>query len=221
MPNPGDFDLANAVRQQRAEEQRVQAQQDLFRANILKLLRYADEQVEEIRNAIVSEFVFTEKWSTTEQISDKRAPEAFKRELRAGQQIISTEDGGSIFRPRTIYTVATGHERQTRYYGSWLALNSTSGVSNYRSGLVKLRQPRTGYAYVQTGGWDPRNVGRIEGIPQIYESLEEATEDISPRIGFYFSHVEQLTKPIRQALDFATTGQPPTPKHIEPGHDGF
>jgi hypothetical protein len=73
VPNSGEFDPAEAVqgfRRQRAaeeaEKQRVQAQEDLRRARIRKLLRYADEQLEDIRNPVVSEFVITEQWWTPE-----------------------------------------------------------------------------------------------------------------------------------------------------------
>ncbi len=243
MPNTGDFDPAEAFRQLRAKEQGVQAQQDLFRANILKLLRYADEQLEEIRNPVVSEFVLTETWWTQEskRISDKRAPEDFKRTLRADQTIIGTpEKEGGFFRPRYTYTVATSHkhERQTSYYGSWLSLESThfEGHSSYRRGLMKLRQPHAGYADLQLVGWDPRNVGHItieltdsygrersyprtpsghSGYFCIHESLEETA--VIPRDISYDHQIKQLTKFVKQALDFAATGQPPEPFYIPQG----
>ncbi len=177
MTSPGDFDPVKAVqgaRQQRAaeeaEKRRRQAQGDLYHAelgdNRLKLLRYADEQLEDIRNPIVSEFVISETWWK-----------------------------------RRIFGEARHHRRQkARYYGSWLALSSTRPrfdhhtASNNRVGLVKLRQPRAGYAFVKIDGWDPRNVAYFDialtnyfgeklsssSLPdfRIVASLEEVTETI-------------------------------------------
>lgn len=214
MPNPGDFDPAEAVQgirqQQAAEEaakQRAQAQEaqrDLYRANILKLLRYADEQLEDIRNPVVSEFIVTEWWWTEKWWTSR----------------------------------LKGHHRQTRYYGSWLSLSNTRGDSsstydNTITGLVKLRQLRAGYAKVKiTDNWDPRNASNIilvanniyswqalqirpdkgrGGAFQVLTSLEEVTEDKN------LGGVETLTKCVTQALDFVATGQPPEPQRIE--HD--
>lgn len=78
MSNPDDFDPAEAIRQERAvdegrkqreqaEKQHVQTQDDLRRASILKLLRYREQQLENIRNPVVSEFVVTEEvWWVSE-----------------------------------------------------------------------------------------------------------------------------------------------------------
>lgn len=232
MPNPGDFDPAEAIRQQRAaeearkqreqaEKQRVQTQEDLRRANILKLYRYAEEQLENIRAPIVSEFVVVEK-----------------RPSEVG-----------FFRKRTIY-----HQRETRYLGSWLWLRTHFKAPGYedrgdskKEGLVKLRRPRAGYAYVairydlesvpyvasvrNDGGrsrdlrqtaWDPRSVtcitikfdsGGSEVFQwpnyqqfQIFPSLEDAAEGTHRRYS-----VEILTKNVTQALDFVATGQLPDP----------
>jgi len=90
MTNRADFDPAEAiqgVRKQQAEEEAKkragEEAEEQRRANVLKLLRYAEEQLEEISNPVVSEFVVTERWWTTEQISDKRAEKDFKKTLRA------------------------------------------------------------------------------------------------------------------------------------------
>jgi hypothetical protein len=233
VPSPGNFDPAKAVRQQQAEEQHAQAQRDLYRANILKLLRYADDQLEEIRNPVVSEFVVTERWWTQEskQISDKRPPEAFKKTVKVPQEILGTpEKVGGFFTSRYIYTVATSreHERQTLYYGSWLWLDAEFEASTYHSpgsnakrGLVKLRQPRAGYAYVSCSDWDPRNVSNViieltdrrgqtknnEFLPfQMYASLEEVV------FRFLNYNLEHHTKMVRKALHFGATGQPPATK---------
>jgi hypothetical protein len=90
VANPGDIDPAKAInfdqdearervrRQKAAEEdekQRAQEQEDLRRANIRKLLHYADKELEEIRNPIVSEFVVTEIWWSEVGLFRKRHEE--------------------------------------------------------------------------------------------------------------------------------------------------
>jgi hypothetical protein len=221
VPNTGDFDPAEAIRQQRAveeaeeqreeikkkreeaEKKRRQAQEDLRRADILKLLRYADEQLEDIRTPILSEFVITERWVT-----------------------------------RGIFGGLRSHRReQARHYGSWLALRSTRGTSVSKSGLVKLRQPRYGYAFVRIDNdWDPRNVGHLDlaltndfgtkidspcilrGTFRIVTSLEEVTERIvtaGTELMFNrYTSLGELTKAVEQALDFVATSQPPEPEYI-------
>lgn len=230
MPNTDDFDPAEAIRKHRAaeeterqcdeaEERRIQAMRERNHADILKTLRYADEQLEGIRNPVVSEFVFTEKW--------------FR------------ESG--FFRKRT-----KRHERQTRYYGSWLALGSTthegSNVSSKR-GIVKLREPRVGYAFVQINDGDLRNVVyldiRCTNIPltrfgadgewcryslirsgnfRIVASLEEAADTLEGSADSIkrlpsqeerdMASVGKLTKAVGHALNFVETSQPPKPEVI-------
>lgn len=246
MTNPSDFDPARAIRQQRdaeeatkqreeVERQRAKAQRDEHRVKVLKLLRYADEQLENIRNPVVSEFVVDERWWTpeSEQISDKREPDEFRRTLRTNQRIAGYEGDVKLFRPtRYIYTIVTSHRHrsQTRYYGSWLSLDITRGVLSERQGLVKLRQPHAGYAFVRLGGWAPHTKDHIPinltdhhgrkihpsstgpgGINQYFRLYKS----LAPVIADSYSSVERLTKHVTQALDFVETGQPPEPEWIE------
>lgn len=207
MPNSGDFDPAKAiqgVRQKQTEEQRRQAQEDQLRANHLELLCHAEKRVEAMHNPIVSEFVIDERWWTleSERISDKREPDEFRRTLRNNQRVASYEGETKLFRPtRYIYTIVTSHKHrsQTCHYGSWLSLSITRGAWSERQGLVKLRQPHAGYAFVRIGGWDPRTKdyipinltdhhgrkihpsstgsGRINQYFRLYKSLEPVIAD--------------------------------------------
>lgn len=207
MPNSGDFDPAKAIqgfRQQRdaeeskkraaeeAAEQRRQAQEELRRTNLLKMLRYADEQFEEIHNPVVSKFVIDEG-SSIEMVG--------------------------FFRKRAIH-----RQHTTRYYGSWLLLYSMvstpddwGGHSYSRSGLVKLCQPHTGYALVETEerDWDPRNVVVWSGRCRRFTSLEEVAEGMPRRFRFPVygdpTSLENLTKAAAQALDFVATEKVPDP----------
>lgn len=261
MTNTGDFDPAKAVqdvRQQldaeaveeakkRAEaeaaEKRTKAYAAERRANKLELLRYAEKELEKIRNPVISEFVITERWWTEE-------PEYISPgKKRADQEEISTIS--SSFLGRRKIQVATRHERQTRYQGSWLSLYTQHAVppgsvsrqdaTTHRRGWVKLSQPRAGYAYVSISGWDPRNVGAVtkeiislstlrralrSGLSK--EVRERANEEIKRKnpLRIYESleeaseealyPVEKLTREVAQALNFVKTGQSPKPKRIEP-----
>jgi hypothetical protein len=210
MPKPSDFDPAKAIqdlRQQRAAEEakkRVaeeaeerlkraeKAARRAHRADMLRLLRYADEELEGIRNPVVSEFDVTEWWWTLEPQRYRRwvsngggsfAREEIYKKLRAGQELvderaIKTKDG--FFARRTLYeyTIATRHMRETPYHGSWLLMSNCLLYTIHFSGdfdpeevyglegMVKLRRPHAGYAYVKmkssTGnGQDPRGVGSV------------------------------------------------------------
>ncbi|MGH8603177.1 MAG: hypothetical protein ACREXR_10510 [Gammaproteobacteria bacterium] len=261
MPNTGDFDPAEAidfnqdkarqrVRQQRAaeeaEKQRVQAQEDSRRASVRKLLLYADEQLEDIRNPIVSEFVIGERWWAVERISDPRDRRAFEVKLQSDpdQRLISTEDPG-FFSNRYKHAVAQRQYRVlARYYGSWLSLSNTSGAYESIKGLVKLRQPRAGYAFASIqNDWDPRNVGNIfidvndlvsagshSRVSWRIASKNLGRNYVDQHFRIHFRifesleeaaegecnnvSVESLTKQVTQALDFVATGQPPEPKLI-------
>lgn len=219
MPHTGDFDPAEAIRRQRAAEEaerqreesearRIQATRERNRADRLKTLRYAEGQLGDVRDPVVSEFVVTERW-----------------QLREG-----------FFRVRF-----RGFQREIRYYGSWLALGSTvrgaGGSVSERRGLVKLREPDVGYAWVTAGGSDPRNtahfethLGVLESSPRparyeetrdtgfrIVASLEEAADSVeklpSPEQRDMAS-IEILTKAVGHALSFVETGQPPRPEVI-------
>lgn len=189
MTSTGDFDPAKAVdfdqdkarervRQQQAEKEaekkRIREGKDQGRANKQKLLRHADEQLETIDDPVVSEFVVTERWYTPKR----------KKVLGVspGEIEISKEDNFLYGCPfplsllakgrRYKYRVATRHERQTRYCGWWLSLDTSSSPDAYdsdrvhyhgwssREGWMKLRQPRAGYAHVRLSGY-PHNVGYI------------------------------------------------------------
>lgn len=244
MSNPGEFDPAEAIRQQEATEEaerrNFQAQGAVNRANMLKLYSYAEERLEAIRDPVVSEFVVTEQWWTPEPNWISR------RKMRADQHVIEHRSVG-LFTNRDEYKVATRHERQTRYYGSWLWLVNTRGGStnNTRSGLVKLQRSHAGYVYVGVGGWDPREVGHVivgltdlrgRELPgrswnhpgfQVLASLEEVVGDeafitVSSNLSQHFptgTEIERLTRAVRQALDFVSTGQPPEPKQIHNDYD--
>jgi len=141
--------------------------------------------------------------------------------------MIGCEDKSSLFRSRFIYTIATRHERQTCYYGSWLSLSNTYVGQNSIASLLNLHQPRDGYAHVDIlNDWDPRNVGNFTidlntprsskkppnnatggYFSRIYESLEEVT--YLPGLS-----VESHTQYVTQALNFVATGQPPEPERI-------
>lgn len=187
MPNPGDFDPARAVNfdlaktlqdtsQQRAADQRARAERDLLRANVLKLLRYAEEQLEDIPNPVVSEF-----------------------EIEPGPNHVER-----------FFEIRPHLRPQVRYYGSWLALWMTRGRHysgpDKKYGLVKLRQPPGGYAYlVSSSGWDPRHGGSVSPYGPSFEtfaSLEEASG------GAPLGNIEGLTEAVRRALYFVATGQP-------------
>jgi hypothetical protein len=242
VANLGDFDdpafdPAKAIQGLRQAEEDEKQRQALARANRLKLLRHAEKELEEIRAPVVSEFVVNENWWIPEHktVSDKRAPEDFKRILQPWQWIARTDKGGSFFRPRFVYTVATAQQRQrqTRYYGSWLWLKTTyytdrcdwgtySHDYTWIKGLVKLCQPHTGYAYVITtaaGHGCPKSHSLVIELTdrqgrkkksrfplQLYASLKDVANL------FPGHNLQANTEIVKQTLDFVKTGQPPKPE---------
>lgn len=226
MPNTGDFYPAKAIqgaRQQRAAEeakkakkraaeevakQRAQAQRDLQRADDLKLLRYADEQLEEIRNPIVSEFVVTERWATK---SWWRGYKQHRRQTRYYGSWLSL----------------------TSTRGPMSGDASRSGLVNLRRPRTCYAYVRINEGNVHINeGSDPRNVGHINVVLtdafgrrgfqvgyvfRIFASLEEATEAVHPNGSLILSVGPGA---VAQALDFVATGQPPNPTRVESGWQG-
>lgn len=243
MPDQGNIDPAKAVqgvRQQRAaeeaerqrKEQLAQEQRDQHRANVLNLLRYADQKLEEIPNPVVSEFVVTERWytPTSKKVSDKR-------KLRPGETSIRKENNplyssllNLLLRQGPYkYSVATVHERQARYYGSWLSLETyfrqdtndwgqLESPTQHKRGLVKLHQPHSGYAMVNiVDDCDPRRVSEII----IHHTDRHGREEYGYRKGFLRKYTSlKLTsstasvsteivvsaETVARALDFVETG---------------
>lgn len=219
MPNSGDFDPAKAV--------------DFDPAETIRQHRAAEEAMKQREEAEEQRRQAQEEFRRANTLKLLQYADAKLEDIR--NPIVSEFVVAEMWRSIVgiIFYEYQTQKREISYYGSWLSLECARGDADKRWCVVKLRQPRAGYAYAKIeDDWDPRNVGNIydvdpldydqiirrrgpmfrdwvraNGSLQIFASLEEAAECLN-------HSVEGLTVAVRQALNFVATGQPPEPTYI-------
>jgi hypothetical protein len=214
VTNTGDFDPAEAIRQHRAEQEaetqriedekrRAREREDKHRADMVKLLRHAEEQLGEIHDPIVSEFVIEETWVTRH---------LFKRLRHHRRQ-------KAIYHGSWLALASTTHERRSTSRRGLVKLRRPH--VGYAFAQIDDWDPRNNAHFeihlTNDFGEELSSRPLWGGNFRIVASLEDAVDSIKTlpsQEQRAMSAIGTLAKAVAQVLNFVENGQPPNPEVI-------